>query len=148
MKRLLNVNYNETNLNIGLLILRVLIGILMAFYGYQKLTHFNEMADDDFWKNNINFLGLGSNVSVGLTVFAEFFCSLFLLVGLFTRLSLIPLIFCMSYIVAIVDKMQFLNHGEHGYEFSTAFIYLVIYVVLIFTGPGKWSLDNFICNRK
>ncbi|HUM52484.1 MAG TPA: DoxX family protein [Chitinophagales bacterium] len=147
MKKLFDTNYNNTRLDIGLLLLRTLICVVMAFIGYEKLIHANDMIANDYWKTQVNFLGLGSAVSVWLTIFAEFFCSVFLMLGLFTRLSLIPLIFCMSYIVFVLDKFNIISHGEHGYEVSTAFVYLIIYVVLMLTGPGKLSVDKFLFNK-
>ncbi len=33
------------NMDLGLLLIRVIIGALMAFIGYEKLIHFNELAD-------------------------------------------------------------------------------------------------------
>ncbi len=148
MRKLFDINYNHTRLDIGLLFLRILIGVVMAFLGYEKLIHANDMIANEYWKNQVNFLGLGSAVSVWLTIFAEFFCSVFLIFGLLTRLGLIPLIFCMSYIVFVLDKFNIISQGEHGYQVSTAFVYLVIYVVLMLTGPGKLSIDRFLFNKK
>lgn len=147
MKKLFDTNYNTTRIDIGLLLLRILIGVVMAFIGFEKLIHANDMIANDYWKNQVNFLGLGSAVSVWLTIFAEFFCSLFLIFGLFTRLSLIPLIFCMSYIVFVIDGASIISKGEHGYEVSTAFVYLIIYIVLMLTGAGKLSVDRFLFNK-
>ncbi len=147
MKKLFDTNYNNTRLDVGILLLRILIGAVMAFIGYEKLIHANEMIANDYWKTQVNFLGLGSAVSVWLTIFAEFFCSVFLIIGLFTRLSLIPLIFCMSYIVFVLDKFSVISHGEHGYQVSTAFVYLIIYMVLMLTGAGKLSIDRFLFNK-
>lgn len=60
-------------LDFGILIIRIIIGILMAFYGYEKLAHFQEMAASDFWANNVSFLGQKGAFPLALTVFAEFF---------------------------------------------------------------------------
>ena len=62
-----------------------MIGTLMAFYGFEKLTHFNEMAASEFWMKNVCFFGMSSKIALGLTVFAELICSLLLILGLFTR---------------------------------------------------------------
>ena len=35
----------------------------------------------------MNFLGIGSTTSLVLVVFAEFFCAIFLVMGLFTRVT-------------------------------------------------------------
>lgn len=141
MKKLLLNNGTGFNLDLGLLLIRVILGVLMAFYGYAKLTHFNEMAASDFWGKNISFLGMTGAVPLALTIFAELFCSLLLIVGLFSRFSLIILAFCMAYIFLVVFPFQIVSKGDNGFEFNSAFTYFIIYVALLLTGVGKYSLD-------
>ncbi len=129
------------NTDLGLLFIRLIIGILMAFYGFEKLTHFNEMAASDFWMKNVSFLGFSSKVALGLTVFAELVCSILLILGLFTRISLFFLAFCMAWIFLVVFPMSILDKGDNGYQFNDAFVYFAIYLGLLFTGAGKYSLD-------
>ncbi len=145
MKKLLSAY--PINTDLGLLLIRLIIGILMACYGYQKLIHFDEMAASDFWAKDINFLGFTGKVPLALTVFAEFFCSLLLLVGLFTRLSLIPLLICMAYIFGVVAKMEVVHSGDNGVEINNAFVYFVIYLALFLTGPGKYSIDHMMARK-
>lgn len=129
------------NMDLGLLLIRIVIGALMAFIGYEKLIHFNEMANSDFWAKEVSFLGMKGAVPLALTVFAEFFCSLLLIVGLLTRVSSFILLFCMAYIFLVIFPGSMISNGEHGVEFNTAFTYFVIYLGLFFTGAGKYSLD-------
>jgi len=87
MKRILSINYSNTAFNVAMLLLRAGSAILIIPHGYNKLVHFSE-----YIPKFINFLGLGSNISLSLVIFAEFFCAIFLIIGLFTRLVAIPLI--------------------------------------------------------
>jgi putative oxidoreductase len=112
-----------------------------VFYGYEKLIHYTEMAASDFWAKNVSFLGMSGGVPLALTIFAEFFCSLFLILGLFTRFSLLVLMFCMGYIFMVIFPMAIVEKGDNGYHFNDAFVYFIIYLGLLFTGPGKYSLD-------
>ena len=139
---------NAINVDFGLLIIRLIIGFLMAFYGYEKLIHFNEMAASDFWMKNVSFFGMSSKVALGLTVFAELGCSILLIVGLFTRVSLFFLLFCMGWIFLVVFPMSILDKGDNGYQFNDAFVYFVIYLGLFFTGAGKYSLDSKLFSRR
>lgn len=132
---------NSINKALGLLLIRLMIGTLMAFYGYEKLSHFTEMAASDFWMNNVSFMGLSGKIPLALTIFAELVCSILLIIGLFTRYSLIVLLFCMGYIFLVIFPFSILNKGDNGQEFNTAFVYFIIYLGLFFTGPGKYSLD-------
>ncbi len=141
MKKLLSTSIEPIHLSLGLLLVRIIIGVVMAFIGYEKLIHFNEMAASDFWAKEVSFLGMTGKIPLALTVFAEFFCSLLLLIGLFTRLSLIPLLICMGYIVVVVAQFSIIDSGDNGVQVNTAFVYFIIYLALFLTGPGKYSVD-------
>ncbi|MFT7351698.1 MAG: putative oxidoreductase [Flavobacterium sp.] len=147
MNKILGNSIHPIQLSLGLLLIRLTIGILIAFYGYEKLIHFQEMAASDFWAKNISFLGFTGKVPLALTIFAEFFCSLFLILGLFTRLAIIPLLICMGYIIAVVVNFSIVGSGDNGFEMNTAFVYFIIYLALFLTGPGKYSLDYQITKK-
>lgn len=133
MKKLFSTGYTNSAFNVALLILRIGAGILMIHHGYDKLVHFNDYAP-----KFINFMGLGGHVSLGLVVFAEFFCSIFLMLGLFTRLVTIPLIIDVAVAVAKGHNMDILGEGEH------ASLFFLIYVVILIVGPGRISVDGMI----
>lgn len=83
-------------------------------------------------------LGLGPEVSLVLAVFAEFFCSVFILLGLGTRLATIPLIVTMGVAAFIV-------HGDDPFNRKEmALLYLVAFLVLLLSGGGNYSLDRLI----
>ena len=103
MNKLNLLSFKPINTDFGLLLVRLIIGVLMAFYGYEKLIHFDEMSHSDFWAKNVSFLGMNGSFPLALTIFAELFCSLLLVLGLFTRLSLIPLLFTMAYIFLVIN---------------------------------------------
>lgn len=147
MNKLKLVSSKAINRDFGILLIRLIIGLLMAFYGYEKLIHFDEMAASDFWAKNVSFLGMSGEFPLALTIFAEFFCSLFLIVGLFTRINLFFLMFCMAYIFLVIFPFSILDKGENGYKFNDAFVYFVIYLGLFFTGSGKYSLDQKLFSK-
>jgi putative oxidoreductase len=132
MKKLLSTNYSAGAFNFATLVLRLCVGVLMIrCHGYQKLTDFNQMKD-----HFPSFLGLSSSVSLALDVFAELFCSIFLILGLFTRLATIPLIIAMCIAVFQVHAGDIFGKGE------LATHYLVAYVILLLIGPGRISVDS------
>ena len=133
MKKLLSTRYSAGAFNMAMLLLRLTAGILMMHHGYDKLIHFSEYKD-----SFMNFLGIGSTASLALVVFAEFFCSLFLVIGLFTRLATIPLIINMCVILFKV------NEGNVFDKYEEVPLYLVAYLVLLILGPGRVSVDNLI----
>ena len=133
MKKLLSTKYSAGAFNAAMLLLRLSVGILMMNHGYDKLVHFGE-----YQSKFINFLGLGTTMSLALVVFAEFFCSLFLILGLFTRFATIPLI--ISCLVIIFQ----VNHGQVFNLNALAPLYLAGYLVLLLVGPGRVSVDSMI----
>ena len=133
MRKLLSTKYSAGAFNFAMLFLRLGVGILMMMHGYDKLVHFSQ-----YQAKFMNFLGMGVSTSLALTVFAEFFCSIFLILGLFTRLAAIPLIIATCVMVFMAHK------GDVFGEAQTAALYLISYVVLLFVGPGKVSVDGMI----
>ena len=127
----MSIQYHPLAFNTSMLFLRLTLGILMMAHGYDKLIHLNE-----YKTTFLNFLGIGSTGSLLLVVFAEFFCALFIVIGLFTRIVTIPLIITMAVVVFQVNKLDFFDKAELGS------LYLAGYLVLLMCGPGKVSVDG------
>ncbi|MDD2996001.1 MAG: DoxX family protein [Paludibacter sp.] len=126
---------NDTLVSYGLVVLRLAAGIFMLTHGWQKLSNF-----DTFSAVFPDPIGLGSGLSLGLIVFAEFFCSILLILGLFTRLAAIPLVIGMA-------VAAFVMHGADPFAAKElSLLYLFIYLALIFTGPGRHSVDYVLRN--
>ena len=81
-------------------------------------------------------IGLGSEVSLVLTAFAEAVCGLLVILGLGTRWATIPLIIAM--VVA-----GLIHHAADPFGGKEKpLLFLLIFVVLLLTGGGKYSLDR------
>ena len=125
-----------TTTSLGALLLRVGFGLLMIpQHGYAKLIGFSA------YKENFIDFGLGTTVSLSLAIFAEFFCSILLVFGLFTRLATIPLLTTM--LIAIYLH-NWAIVGEH--ELATA--YFIAYAAILWIGPGNYSIDYLLFKRK
>jgi putative oxidoreductase len=133
MKKLLSINYSDGVFNFAMLLLRLVFGILIMNHGYDKLMHFGDRHN-----TFMNFMGIGSTLSLALVIFAEFFCGLFVILGLFTRLSVIPIIIVL--IVAIVKA----HHNAIFGDAQPATLFLTGFLVLLFVGPGRASVDSMI----
>jgi putative oxidoreductase len=131
MKKLMSIHYNAFSFNTAMLVLRLALGILIMSHGYDKLVHFNQMKTEFY-----NFLNLGTSVSLILCIFAEFFCALFIVIGLFTRAMAVPLIINMLVIIFKVHEHDFFGTAEKGS------LYLAGFLVLLLCGPGKVSVDG------
>ena len=134
MKKLISTSYSETAFNISFLLIRLVAGLTMCVnHGYGKLVHFADRKDQF-----VNFLGLGSTTTLALVIFAEFFCAIFIAIGLFTRLTVIPLVIAMGYAFFKANNSQLFGDGE-----SSA-IYLAVFTTLLLCGPGRYSVDGMI----
>jgi putative oxidoreductase len=134
INKLLSTKHNSNSINLGLLLLRTGLSVLMMHYGYQKLVNFSNIQPEF-----MNFMGLGKTLSLALVVFAEFFCSLFLLIGLFGRLVTVPLIITMAVAFFKAHDAQFFDKSSQG-----AVMFLLGYIVLLLCGPGKFSVDGLM----
>lgn len=138
MKNTYTTNLNLPQVDLGLLLLRIGAGGLMLTHGFPKLLKLFGGEDIVF----ADPIGLGQVTSLALAVFAEFICSILVIIGLGTRLAVIPLIITMftaAFIIHAADPFQ---------RKELAFIYLVIFTVLLFTGAGKHSLDYHWLKKK
>ena len=137
-KRKLGFTTFDKNVSFGLLILRIGVSFSMIYlHGYPRLINFSEIGSEF-----ADPFGLGTVTSLSLVVFAEFFCSLFLIIGLFTRWSCIPLIITMIVATWVIN-------GGKGFIFQEkSFIYLITYISLLISGGGYFSLDYLLFGRK
>lgn len=134
MKKLLSIKYSTTAFNFSMLLLRVVFGLfLISKYGYVKMVKFPELQNHFY-----NFIGLGSRISLILVIFAETICALFIVLGLFTRLAVIPLVIAMLVVVFGAHA------GKPLAESELAFLYFSVFAVLLLCGPGRISIDGMI----
>ena len=131
------IHASPNQISIGLFVLRVGIGCLMLVHGLQKLMGFSAMAD--VFPDPI---GLGSQLSLSMAIGAEVGCSLLLILGLGTRLAVVPLAFTMLVALFVVHK----NDPWKVKELAAA--YLLVYTSLFLTGAGQFSLDHCWCKKR
>ena len=133
MKKLLSTKYSAGAFSTAMLVLRLGMGILMLMHGYGKLTNFSATVP-----NMPIIFGISKTVATVLIIFAEFFCSLFLILGLLTRLATIPLIIATCVMIFKIHNGKIFGDGEH------AALFLIGYIVLLLVGPGKASVDSMM----
>lgn len=137
MKRLFHTGSNEEYLNILVLLLRIAIAAMMITHGWPKFLKLLEGGEIKFGDP----IGLGPVFSLILVVGAEFFCSIFIAIGLGTRLAAIPLGITM-FVAA------FISHGPDPFrQKEMAILYLLFYITLLVIGSRKYSID-YLLSRK
>lgn len=132
----------DTLVNAGLLVLRIGIGLIFIIHGVPKL-----MGGVEGWTQ------LGSTMSIVGISFAPAFWGfmaaatevvggLFIILGLLHRLVAFMLLFTM--IIALIVHV---TAGDPFTIYSNALKALVVFVALVITGPGAYSLDYRFLRR-
>ncbi|MBN2731362.1 MAG: DoxX family protein [Balneolaceae bacterium] len=129
--------------NIGLLILRIGLGTMFILHGYPKL-----FGGPVVWEQvgaatgvlGVDVLPVALGFLAGIT---EFFGGIFLLLGIFYRPTLGFLIFVMAIAasthIASGDPFSIISHPI---EIS------IVFIAMLFLGPGKYSLKNRLSTRQ
>lgn len=128
-------SFRGKGVSLLILLMRVFFGILFFTHGLDKMMNFNELS-----YTYPDVLGFGSYMTLMVTIFCEFCCSLFLIAGLLVRIMTIPMIIAMG--VAFFDV-----HDAMMPEGELALIYFIMFIILFFVGPGRYSVDYLIDNR-
>lgn len=124
--------------SLGLLVLRVGVGAMMAAgHGWGKLLTFGSRSG-----SFPDPLGVGSEASLALVVFAELLCSIFLVLGLATRLAALPPLFTM------LTAAFFIHADDPWAKKEMALLYAVPFLTLLLAGGGRYSLDVLLWHRR
>jgi putative oxidoreductase len=129
--------------SIGLLVLRLGGGGFMLAHGWGKLQmlmagEFEKFGDP---------IGLGNTLSLVLIVLAEVVCSMLVIIGLGTRFAAAPVVFAMGVAAFVVHANDPWTMGA-GASKEPALLFLSMFLTLIFTGAGGFSVDRWICRRR
>ncbi|MEA2442709.1 MAG: putative oxidoreductase [Thermoleophilales bacterium] len=128
-------------MELGLLILRVVVGLLFMGHGAQKLFGMFGGYGIEGTGGFFESLGLKPGRFHAFNAgAAEFAGGALLALGLLTPLAAALLIGTMTVAIATVHWSKGVWSSEGGYEYNLVLIAAVF--ALAATGPGKWSLDN------
>lgn len=138
MKRLLYLDSSQTVKESMLLFIRVIIAFLMlSQHGLFKLQTLLSGEEIRF----ASVLGISPKGTMSLAMFAEFFCALLIVIGLFTRFAALALIVNMLVIVFHIHGTDPVSAKELPILYLAGFIYIA------FNGGGRYSLDRMLFNK-
>jgi len=123
--------------DLGKLILRLTIGVLMLFHGYNKLYGIDGI------KHFVSNSGLPEFLAYGVYL-GEIVAPIFIIIGFYTRISSFIYAITMIFAVYLVFLSQIftINEKTGGLSLELQFLYLFGSVALMFLGAGKISLDK------
>ncbi|MDE5687779.1 MAG: DoxX family protein [Paramuribaculum sp.] len=129
--------------NLARLFMRLFVGVMFMQFGIRHLVSYDTLVHDF-----PTMLGLSSQTCLIFMIIVEIVCSLFIMVGFLTRISVIPPIITMIaaeyYIIHdLVPHISLygLDSTQPGY---LPIMFIGIYLFILLAGPGKISLDYFI----
>src|SRR3954452_7031591 len=129
-------------MELGLLVLRIVVGLLFMGHGAQKLFG---MFGGHGLQGTAGFFEQGLGLRPGKVHAtgagaAEFFGGLLLALGLLTPFAAVALIATMSVAIATVHFSKGIWSTEGGYEYNAVLMAVAFAVTAV--GPGNWSLDH------
>ena len=119
------------------LLMRIYFGYFWAETGWGKIHNLNAFAQ--------RFVGWGvpyPHISAALSGYTEWIGGILLMLGLFTRLVSIPLMFNM-FVALVKVKMKEVTGIDDFAEMDEA-LYMFILFWLMMAGPGRISIDHLI----
>ncbi len=123
------------NLDAALLILRLVLGIIMVYHGYPKVTGFSGTAEF--------FAGAGipmPTLTAAYAAIVEFAGGILLILGVAT--DLVGLLFAIDMLGAIyfVHFSKGFSAANGGYEFPLALLAMAL--AISFAGPGRFAVGR------
>jgi putative oxidoreductase len=126
---------------VGILILRLVIGLTLAAHGSQKLFGWFGGPGMSKWTESVKRLRIRpAQPWAWVAALSEFGGGLLLALGLLGPLGSLAIIGAMLVAIATVHLSKGFWLSKGGYEFNLAIISAA--VALALTGPGSYSLDN------
>ena len=124
------------NIDLGILLLRLIIGGLFTWHGADALMHYKL-----YLSMSKSTIGLGAGLEFHLVVLSQLVCGIFIVFGFLARLSIIPIFISMA--VAF-----FIAHAKDPFMAKElAFVYLLIGIPVFILGSGKYSVDRLLFKK-
>jgi len=122
----------------GLTLIRITLGVFMIYHGWEIFSEkdMNKYLQWDMFKNSFGktlvYAGKGAELAGGVL----------LVFGLFTRIAALILVGTMAYITFFVGQGRIFTDEQYP------FLFVLLAMVFLFIGGGKWSVDNLIFKKR
>lgn len=152
--RVMDPGPQDSAASAGLLILRLGVAGYMVTHGWAKVTMLMERQFEMFGDP----IGIGPVASLVLVVIAEFLCAILVVAGLATRLAAIPIVITMAVAAFVAHgadpwtmteaAMRYFSGASQSWASKQpALTFLFVFLAIVFTGAGRFSLDALIASR-
>lgn len=122
----------------GIAIVRIITGLFLVYHGW-------EIFDAEVMNGYLQW-DMFKNPSAKTMIYAgkvfELLAGILFVIGLFTRVAAILVIGTLGYIAFFVGNGKVWADAQHP------FLFVLLGLLLFFTGPGTLSADNLLFKRK
>lgn len=123
--------------DIGKLILRVSVGVLMLFHGMNKIIHGVGGV-----KHLLSEAGLPQFLAYGVYV-GEVIVPIFLILGLYARVASLVLAFNMFVAIILAHGGDMFSLSKHGgLVMELPLFYFILSIVIFLLGSGKYAVNS------
>jgi len=131
--------WSENNRDVGLLLLRIVLGGVLMLKGYRFLFHTTEITNllNSFHQTPF------STVLTWVVIFANVAGGLFILIGIFTRIVCLVQIPILIGAMLVNMETHLLNSSEWLLAFMTFFLIVYLYIY----GSGKYSVQHALMDN-
>lgn len=129
---------NAVKKDMLLLFVRVFAAVLMMTHGFPKMEKLIAGGEIKFY----NFMWTGPTISLALCVIGELIAPIFVILGYKFRVACFLLVFTMLVAAFGAHFSDPLSEKEHS------LLYYLLFLVLMQTGPGRYSLLHWLRGRK
>jgi len=142
----MNANKSSAPNDLGLLLLRLILGVVLMFHGSQKLFGWFDGGGMEKFTQSLEELQIPMpQVSAWLSAGTEFVGGALIVLGLLTRLVAVPVMVNMLVAVIAVHRHEFAVQ-KGGMEYPL--MLCVVALALVFMGAGRFSVDGCVCREK
>lgn len=145
-KKGLKASIQTTVNNNGIIIIRIIVGLIFLSEGVQKYLFPELLGTGRFFK-----IGFANPAFWAYFTGAfEIICGSLILLGLLTRLAAIPLFIIMMTAFVTTKWPMLINKGfwTMAHEYRTDFAMTLLIIYLLIYGSGKWSVDSIFTKTK
>ena len=131
LKKMFLYNAGHTYSNLSRLFLRLFTGVMFLQLCIRQMLHFDEIVPTEG--------------SMSLLLVVELLCATFIIVGLLTRLAVLP-----PMVIMCIAEELLLSSSSHGavqlFSFQPGYpvMFLGVFCFILLAGPGKISLDYIV----
>lgn len=132
------MNLSSLDQDIGILIMRLSVGLLMLFHGVAKIMHPGSL---DFISNMLSNNGLPAILAYGVYV-GEVLAPLLVVAGFRARIAAIIIVINMLFAILLAhsDDMFSLTR-QGGWMVELQMFYLLGALAIVFTGSGRYAFQ-------